>query len=138
MRLSIPRRPSAGVALVAIALAWLLPAGCAASLNVRSYSARGLDVRQYRTYTWGPADAFSTGDPRLDNNRFFQERVRSQIDEQLARKGFEKSPGGQADLLLHYHLNVAQRVEAVSIDPAHKYVIALIAALTCTTPAPVD
>ena len=121
MPLSIPRRPSAGVALAVMTLVWWLPAGCAASLNVRAYSARGLDVRQYRTYTWGPADAFSTGDPRLDNNRFFQERVRSQIDSQLARKGFEKSPSGPADLLVHYHLNVVQRVEAVSIDPSHKY-----------------
>ena len=40
-------------------------------MRVDSFTERGVDIRQYRTYEWGPADTFSTGDPRLDNNRFF-------------------------------------------------------------------
>ena len=48
-----------------------------ATLRVNSYLERGADFARYRSYAWRLSDAFSTGDPRLDNNRFFSERVES-------------------------------------------------------------
>ena len=90
--------------------------GCA-SLDVGSYKVRGFDAGRHRSYAWGPADAHPTGDPRLDNNRFFDERVRARVEAELGRRGFEKpAAGGQADLLVHYHLNVRQRIDAGTID----------------------
>jgi hypothetical protein len=76
--------------IVALAVSALTLSGCA-TMNVNSYVERGIDFNRYRTYNWGPADALSTGDPRLDNNRFFHERVQADVDQQLAARGL----GGQ-------------------------------------------
>ena len=64
----------------------------------------------------GPADAFSTGDPRLDNNRFFSERVEKAVDQQLASRGFEKRESGASDVLIHVHARIDQRIESDAID----------------------
>jgi hypothetical protein len=82
---------------------------------------RSTDVRQYRTYNWAPPDAFSTGDPRLDNNRFFDERVRGQVEKQLASKGFEKATSGMPDLVVHYHASVTQEIDVRDFDQQYAY-----------------
>jgi hypothetical protein len=82
-------------------------AGCAAT-DVSSHVARGVDLSEHRTYDWAPVPARSTGDPRLDNNRFFQERIRAAIEKQLANRGFEKTTS--PDLLLRYHASVRQEI----------------------------
>ena len=81
--------------------------GCA-SMNVSSYVARGVDLREHRAYNWAPVDARPTGDPRLDNNRFFHERVQAAVDQQLTSRGFEKS--ASPDLIVHYHASVSQDI----------------------------
>lgn len=90
-----------------IAAAALALAGCA-TMNVSSYVERGVDLAQYRTYNWAPADDSATGDPRLDNNPFFQERVQAAVERQLASRAFEKATA--PDLLLHVHASVTQDV----------------------------
>ena len=101
-----------GALIIAAASIWL-GAGCA-TIKVSSYV--GADLRPYRTYDWGPPDTWSTGDPRLDHNRFFDERVRAQIEKQLARRGFEKNVSGQPDLLVHYHASVSQEIDIRQLD----------------------
>jgi hypothetical protein len=88
-----------------------LTACACASLSVSSFTEKGADFSRYRTYAFGPADTTPTGDPRLDNNRFFNERVQAAIDKRLALRGFRKASGSRADTLVHYHANVNQRVE---------------------------
>lgn len=82
--------------------------GCA-STEVRSYVARGVDLHSARTYDWQPIEPRPTGDPRLDNNRFFEQRVQAAVDEQLARRGFEKTASPQ--FLVHYHASVTQEMQ---------------------------
>jgi hypothetical protein len=94
--------------------------GCA-TLNVNSYMERGVDFRQYRTYNWAPADTWSTGDPRLDNNRFFDERVRAQVEKELTRRGFEKTAAQQPDILVHYHASVSQEIDVRELDSSQSY-----------------
>jgi hypothetical protein len=106
--------PSRTGRIVSVTVAVLALAGCA-SLNVSSYVERGVDVRQYRTFGWGPTEGLSTGDPRLDNNRFFDERVRTTVEAGLAGRGFEKADDAP-DLLVHYHASVTQRIDAREID----------------------
>ena len=104
-----------------LVLAVVALAGCAA-IGVSSYMDRGIDLRQYRSYAWGPADAFSTGDPRLDNNRFFDERVRMQVEKELASRGFQKTTSGPPDLLVHYHASFTQDIRAGrDIDRSYLY-----------------
>lgn len=105
--------------LAAAAVATLVLAGCATT--VRSYVERGADFSRYRTYGWGPADAFATGDPRLDSNPFFRERLQAAADAQLTTRGLEQSAPDSADLLLHYHVSVTQRIDVNEIDRKYGY-----------------
>jgi hypothetical protein len=93
--------------------------GCAV-LTVNSYVEPKIDLRSYHTFNWAPPDTFSTGDPRLDNNRFFDERVRMQVERGLTGRGFEKATGAP-DLLVHYHASVSQQIDTSDIDPADRH-----------------
>jgi uncharacterized protein DUF4136 len=108
------------VTVVIVAASVWLAAGCA-TMNVNSYAERGTDVRRYRTYNWGSPDTRSTGDPRLDNNHIFDERVRARVDEQLARRGFEKTASEQPDLLVHYHASVSHHLDNRRLDSTMPY-----------------
>jgi len=100
----------AGALLVVLAFA-----GCATMIT-SSYVGRGVDITRYRSYGWAPPDRLSTGDPRLDNNPFFQQRLQSGVEKQLAAKGFEKRASGTPDLVVHYHASVTQRIDVGGID----------------------
>jgi hypothetical protein len=95
-------------------------AACAA-LNVGSFVERGIDFSQYHTFTWAPSEQLATGDPRLDNNEFFQRRVRSAVDRELAAKGLEPAGPGASDLVVHYHASVTQRIDANGADQQYGY-----------------
>ena len=94
--------------------------GCA-SLQVRSYVDRTANFVELRTYAWGPPDAMATGDPRLDNNEFFDTRVRLAVEKGMAAKGFEKTTAANAGLLVHYHASVTQKIDVSAFDPGATY-----------------
>ena len=94
----------------------MLPLTACAIATVGSYSEQRFDLSAYRTYAWGPADTGGTGDPRLDNNRFFEDRIRRRVDEQLALRGFEKMDAGTPDLFVHYHASVSQKIDVSDLD----------------------
>jgi hypothetical protein len=106
--------------LAAIGILAAALSGCA-SMTVRSYMERGVDFQRYHTYRWNQAEALSTGDPRLDNNEFFDARLRTAIDGELAAKGFAKTTADAADLLVHYHASVTQQVDIRELDPGSRY-----------------
>lgn len=102
------------VMVTSVAAALVLTAGCA-PIRVHAYAERGVSFH-FHTYAWAPEDGGPTGDPRLDNNRFFSERVRSSVDRELAARGFETSDSTSADLLVHYHATITQEIEIASTD----------------------
>lgn len=110
------------VRFAAFTISALALAGCA-TVSVGSFRDRGADFTRYRTYDWGPPDSWSTGDPRLDNNPFFQERVRADVDEQLATRGFEKTTSGRPDLRIRYRASVTQRIDSPGIDRESGYCV---------------
>ena len=71
------------VAATALAVAACAPVRVNASLE------RGMDFTHYKSYAWAPGDKFSTGDPRLDNNEFFENRLKATSEKVLALHGFE-------------------------------------------------
>jgi len=98
-------------AALAIGLA-AFGAACATTiLNVSSHVRPGIDIGQYRTFAWGPADALPTGDPRLDQNPYFQDYVQGAVEKQLAARGILASTTGTPDLLLHYHASIDTRID---------------------------
>ena len=81
--------------LVLVVAAFAL-AACA-PLRVNSFTDTRANLPGYRTYTWDPAGPGATGDPRLDNNRFFRERIVAAVDRELSAKGFERTAGPADD-----------------------------------------
>jgi len=104
--------------------ALLLPLAGACGARVGSYAPRPGVLQGYQTYAWGPPDNAATGDARLDNNRFFEERVRAAVDRELMRRGFTKVSGAESDLaepdlIVHYHASVSEKVAGQDLDPGY-------------------
>lgn len=108
------------VATLITAIAAVAAASCA-TINVSSHIERGFDFSGFVTYDWGPPDNLPVGDPRLDNNPFFNDYLQGAIEKGMAAKGYERAATGQADLLIHYHANVAQRVDVYGVDQGYGY-----------------
>ena len=107
-----PRRV---VPLAALVLTAALAAACAA-INVGSFVERGFDMSVVRTFEWAPAEHLSTGDPRLDNNEFFQRYLKGAVEREFMTRGIERSEAGMADVVVHYHASVTQRVDTAGAD----------------------
>lgn len=101
--------------LAILALTTVTTTACA-TMQVNSYVERGADVTRYRTYEWAPPGTQATGDPRLDNNEFFRDRIQSQVDRRLSDLGFEMTTAAP-DLTVRYYASVAQEVNASAVDP---------------------
>ena len=90
-----------------------------APMRVRSFTEPGVDFSRYHTYAWAEHLDTATGDPRLDNNPFFQTRLMADIDRELTRHGFEKRTAGSPDLYVHYHARVTQELDVRTVDPEY-------------------
>lgn len=104
-----------------VTISALAATGCATTMNVSSHVQPDVDFARFRTYDWGPADALPTGDPRLDKNPFFQDRVQGTVEKQLAVRGFERLASGTPDLLIHFHASINQRIDVNRVDRERGY-----------------
>ena len=96
-------------------------AGCAA-MTVSSHIERTANFADFVTYDWGPPDNLPVGDPRLDNNPFFNDYLQGAIEKKLAAKGYERAlMGGEPDLLVHYHASVNQKLDVYEVDNRYGY-----------------
>lgn len=109
------------VVMAAMGLIVAAAAGCATTMTVSSYVERGLSFAPYRTYDWGPPDSLPTGDPRLDKDPYFQDRVEGAFEKAMAARGLERSSGGTADLLIHYHASITHRLDVNRVDRQFGY-----------------
>jgi len=91
-----------------------------ATLSVSSYIHPAADFSRYQTYDWGARDALPTGDPRLDNNPFFDAQVRASVERELAARGYRRE-AANPDLLIHYHASVQQKVDVYRVDAEAGY-----------------
>jgi hypothetical protein len=105
--------------LAAVVGAVALVSGCA-TMSVGSYANRYATFGGYATYDWQAPDALPTGDPRLDNNRIFEDYFEGAVEKRLAAKGFQRPVAGVPDLLLHYHTSVVQRIDVATIDRMYR------------------
>lgn len=98
----------------------MLAAACA-PMRVRSFVPREASFARYHTYDWAERADRPTGDPRLDANPFFAERIKVSTERELAARGFEKAAGGRPDVLLHYHASVSQKVDVQAAHEQYGY-----------------
>jgi hypothetical protein len=103
------------------ALLPLLLVSACATVSAGADSSPGVRFDQYRTYSWDERDGLPVGDPRLDNNPFFDSRVRAAVELELAAKGL-RQVSGAPDLLIHYHASVQRRVDVLKSDRDLGYV----------------
>ncbi len=94
-------------------------AACA-TLDVNSYVERGLDFSRYLSYSLESPMDFATGDPRLDNNVFFQDQLQGAISRGLNARGFMLA-NGKPDLLVHYHASIRKEVDINGADQKKGY-----------------
>jgi hypothetical protein len=97
---------------LSLLLAAAFAAGCT-PIYVHAYAERGTAFT-YRTYAWAPDTAVATGDPRLDNNRFFAEQIRASADRELTARGLEKITSTSSELLIDFHVSITQEVATTS------------------------
>lgn len=107
-----------GPARLAAALAILALTGCA-TMNVGSYVDRHVNLASYRTWEWAPADALPTGDPRLDNNEFFQDYFEGAVEKGLAARKFVRD-SRSPDLLVHYHANITRQIDISALEREYR------------------
>jgi hypothetical protein len=89
-------------------------AGCA-GISAGSDYAPSVDFTAPATFSWEARDALPTGDPRLDNNPFFDSRVKAAVEDQLSAAGYRRVDS-DARLRVHYHFHVSQRLDIYAID----------------------
>ena len=107
-------------AITAITFTALVVTGCAVPLSVGSYQERGVDLSRYHTYAWGRTGDQPTGDPRLDGNEIFHDRVRAEAERWLRRRGFLKVTANP-DATVRYRVAVADDIEDPTIDRLSGY-----------------
>lgn len=95
-------------------------AACTPALSTGVNTAPDLKSAAYRTFTWDLPDQFPTGDPRLDNNPFFMRELQNAVALQLQAAGLRESSGA-ADLTVHFHATVRNRVEVFESDQRAGY-----------------
>jgi hypothetical protein len=99
-------------------------AACATTMTVGSHVDRAADVSALHTFQWGPADALPTGDARLDRDPFFKDQVQGAVEKQLALRGIALArPDATPDLLIHYHANIARRIDVNRVDRGYGYCV---------------
>jgi Domain of unknown function (DUF4136) len=105
--------------LTAIAASGLLAAACA-TMNVSSQVQRDLDFSQYHTYEWGEPDTLPADDSRLATP-FFRDHLEGAVERALTAKGFARASAAGADLLIHYHASVNERIDVRRADRGRGY-----------------
>ena len=94
----------------------LLAAACAPSVTITRDSS--IPVYPHTTYAWGRADGTPTvgeRDPRVEDPAV-RARIEQAVDDELQRRGFQKSSFESAQLVVHYHIGVEVRVDTLPPD----------------------
>jgi uncharacterized protein DUF4136 len=107
---------------IALATTAALALGACATMTVSSHVAPAVNLREFYTYAWGPADALPVGDARLDNDPYFHDYVQGAVEKQLAGTGLSYATAMRpADLLIHYHASINTRIDVNLADRERGY-----------------
>jgi hypothetical protein len=95
-------------------------AACTAGIRAGADFAPDLDFSTFSTYVWDEPDTRPVGDPRLESNPFFEERLHVAIERELEARGLRQVASG-ASLIVHHHATVRDHVEVYEADRAAGY-----------------
>lgn len=98
----------------------LFVASCTPGIRAGADFAPDVDFGALSTFEWDEPDTRPVGDPRLENNPLFEERLHAAIERELAARGIRPTstdPG----LIVHHHATVRDRVDVYEADRAAGY-----------------
>ena len=106
---------------LAVSLAALALAGCAAQVAVNADYDRSANFAALHTYAWRPGAQQGVGDPRFDST-LLDKRVRAAVDRALTAKGYQQAaPGTSGDFLVGYHAVVRQKTSFQTVNRWYGY-----------------
>lgn len=88
---------------------------CAMGIAAGADFPPNVDFTRYATFSFDEPDDRPVGDPRLENNPFFEDRVHAAIAVELAARGITRGSDGPT-LVVHHHATVRDRVEVYEVD----------------------
>ncbi len=95
-------------------------AACDESMSAGANYDRDVDFTAYDTFAWEGADLLPVGDPRLDGDPFFVERIHTAVNAELVARGLEMVET-EPSLLVHYHASVRDRIDVYEVDRGAGY-----------------
>ncbi len=93
---------------------------CATTWNVNTDYDPAADFSAYKSFSWLPRPVEMTGEPRVDNP-LLHTRVRYAVEQELASKGYQKLLEGTPDFYIGYHLSLATKLDARTVDTYYGY-----------------
>ncbi|KPJ82586.1 MAG: hypothetical protein AMS19_07110 [Gemmatimonas sp. SG8_23] len=105
-----------GVLLVAA----LTAAACGLGIVAGADFSPGADVARYSSFEWDEPDDRPVGDPRLEENPFFEQRLHAAVAVELAEYGIREGADGPR-LIVHHHVTVRDRVDVYEADVREGY-----------------
>ncbi len=110
-------RPRTSVALIALGLATTL-AACGVPIRTGMTVPPSVPSPGAPTFAWNQDMDRVMGDPRLENNRFFEDRLHEAVEWELSLRGIRRVDANP-DLWVHHHLSLEEHEEAFeSVDEA--------------------
>jgi hypothetical protein len=80
----------------------------------------GVDFARYTSFEWDEPDDRPVGDPRLENNPFFEQRLHAAVAIELHEHGLREEADGPR-LIVHHHATVRSRVDVYERDAREGY-----------------
>lgn len=116
-----PGRPRATriEALLAGCLLAVLLAGCS-TMDVTTDYDPGAVFEGMKRYAWLPEPRKATGDPRIDDNKLLDQRIRKAVEDQLEFKGYTLSTS-DPDFLVGYHVSLDKRQSVQVLNDYYGY-----------------
>jgi hypothetical protein len=94
----------------------LTTAACGIPTRAGADFVPGLDMGRYRTFGLDEAAISQTGDVRLEQNPFFEERLVEAIERELAARGIRRDESSP-EMMVHFHLTVEDHLEVYDAEP---------------------
>jgi hypothetical protein len=107
---------------IALPAAAALALAACATMTFSSHAAPAVNLSQFSSYDWGPADALPVGDARLDRDPYFHDYVQGAVEKQLTATRLSHATAMRPpDLLIHYHASISTRIDVNRADREHGY-----------------
>lgn len=99
----------------------LLLINACATLDVDVDYDPSADFKRLSRYAWQEEKQPASGNVLLDSNTLLHDRIRAEVEQSLAARGFKKSDVANADFLAIYRVMVEDKTRVTLIDPFYSY-----------------